>query len=72
MRLNDSPKERFDQERIAANIPARLQPDARMRESDLLHTLGISAIEPAFDNAHPMAHLRALGGAHMAFIGEKA
>ena len=61
----------LDDQRIAANIPARRQADAGMNRSDAAHALIIFLVEPAAQNRLPMSHLRRFGAAHMIVVLEE-
>ena len=61
----------FHDQRVAPDIPARLQPDAGMHTADRLHLRRIIAREITGGDALPMAELRLLGVIHMGIAGEE-
>ena len=60
MRLHDSSEKRFDQERIAADIPARLKTYSGVRVADAADVGDVGFIKLAGGERLPVAHLRGL------------
>ena len=63
--------ELFDHQRVAADIPARLEPDARVGLADFFHGADVIVGVIGGGDEGPMALLGALGHRHVAFVGEE-
>ena len=67
----DRSGEKGGEQTVAADIPARLQSDALMRQSDASNALYITLIEYAGGDVFPVGHLRGLGALDRRFVGKQ-
>ena len=68
----DALEQILEHQSIGADIPARLEPNARMDRTDAAHAIAIGTVETAIGEPHPVRLLRRFGAAHMTVVAEEA
>ena len=69
--LDDGADDLLHHQRIAADIPSRLQADAGVGLADLLHAADVVVVVFGGGDDRPVPLLRALGHRHLAIVGEE-
>ena len=62
----------FENDGVAADVPLRFEPDARVGEADRSHVVGEDPVELGGADRVPMPGLRALGASDMGLVAEEA